>query len=81
MEKFLVSDTEGYALMKELTGNIGLPNPEYSLNISKYWEIKKDAAMCHQSQMRLMKQFFFIYEKKESHIKAFSKEYYTILTR
>ena len=83
LEKFLVSKTEGYKLMKKLTGNTGLPNPDYSLDITDYWEIKNDAALCHLSQIRLMKQFFFTYDKKskEKHIKAFSKEYYTIITR
>jgi LmbE family N-acetylglucosaminyl deacetylase len=83
MEKFLVSENPGYKLAKELNGNDGLPDPDYSLDITNYWEIKNSAAQCYQSVMYTMKHFFLTYDKKnkESHIKAFSKEYYTVITR
>jgi len=83
LEKFLVSENPGYKLAKELTGNDGLPDPDYSLDITNYWEIKNNAAQCYQSKMNTMKLFFLTYDKKnrERHIKAFSKEYYTVISR
>jgi N-acetylglucosamine malate deacetylase 2 len=83
LEKFMVSENPGYKLAKELTGTDGLPAPDYSLDITNYWEIKNNAAQCYQSKMNTMKHFFLTYDKKnkESHIKAFSKEYYLVKTR
>jgi len=83
LEKFLVSENDGYKLAKELTGTDGLPDPDYSLDITNYWETKNNVAQCYQSVMYTMKHFYFTYDKKnkESHIKAFSKEYYTVTTR
>jgi LmbE family N-acetylglucosaminyl deacetylase len=83
LEKFLVSENDGYKLAKELTGTDGLPDPDYALDITNYWETKNNVAQCYQSVMYTMKQFFFTYDKnnKENHIKAFSKKYYTVTTR
>jgi N-acetylglucosamine malate deacetylase 2 len=83
LEKFLVSENPGYKLAKELNGNDGLPDPDYSLDITNYWEIKNNAAQCYQSVMYTLKHFFLTYDKKnrESHTRAFSKEYYTVVTR
>ncbi|MDZ7741520.1 MAG: PIG-L family deacetylase [Bacteroidota bacterium] len=83
LEKFLVSENDGYKLAKELTGTDGLPDPDYSLDITNYWETKNNVAQCYQSVMYTMKHFFLTYDKKnkESHIKAFSKEYYTVTTK
>jgi len=83
LEKFMVSENPGYKLAKELNGNDGLPDPDYSLDITNYWEIKNSAAQCYQSKMYTMKRFYLTYDKKnkEKHTKAFSKEYYTVITR
>jgi LmbE family N-acetylglucosaminyl deacetylase len=83
LEKFMVSENPGYKLAKELNGNYGLPDPDYSLDITNYWEIKNNAAQCYQSKIHTMKLFYLTFDKKnrESHIKAFSKEYYTVITR
>ena len=83
LEKFLVSENDGYKLAKELTGYDGLPEPDFSLDITKYWEIKNNVAQCYQSVMYTMEHFFFTYDQKnkENHIKAFSKEYYTVIAR
>ncbi len=81
LERFLVSKSPGYELSKKLTGSEGLPNPDISVNIEKYWHIKDEAARCHQSQIKILKRFYIVYEEidKEKHIKAFGKEYYRVV--
>jgi LmbE family N-acetylglucosaminyl deacetylase len=81
LEKFLVSKSPGYELSKKLTGSEGLPKPEVSVNIEKYWNIKNEAARCHQSQIKILKRFYIVYEEtdKEKHIDAFGKEYYRVV--
>jgi len=81
LEKFLVSKSPGYELSKNLTGSEGLPKPDVSVNIEKYWNIKNEAARCHQSQIKILKRFYIVYEEinKEKHIKAFGKEYYRVV--
>ncbi len=81
LESFLVSKSPGYELSKRLTGSQGLPNPDISVNIEKYWKVKNEAANCHQSQIKILKRFYIVYEEKnkEEHIKAFNKEYYRVI--
>ena len=81
LERFLVSKSPGYELSKKLTGSKGLPKPDISVNIEKYWNVKNEAASCHQSQIKIMRRFYIVYDEsnKEKHIKAFSKEYYRIV--
>lgn len=81
LERFLVSKSPGYELSKKLTGSKGLPKPDVSVNIGKYWNVKNEAASCHQSQIKIMRRFFIVYDEsnKENHVKAFSKEYYRIV--
>jgi len=59
----------------------GLPKPDVSVNIEKYWNIKNEAARCHQSQIKILERFYIVYEEndKEKHIKAFGKEYYRVV--
>jgi len=81
LESFLVSKSPGYELSKKLTGSKGLPQPDISVNIEKYWKVKNEAASCHQSQIKIMKRFYIVYEErnKEKHTKAFNKEYYRVV--
>lgn len=81
LEKFLVAQSPGYELSKKLTGSKGLPKPDVSVDITKYWHIKNEAAKCHQSQIKTLKRFYIVYEEqnKEAHLKAFGKEYYRVV--
>jgi N-acetylglucosamine malate deacetylase 2 len=81
LEHFLVSKSPGYELSKNLTRSEGLPKPDVSVNIEKYWNIKNEAARCHQSQIKILERFYIVYEEndKEKHIKAFGKEYYRVV--
>ena len=81
LEKFLVSRSPGYKLSKELTGSAGLPSPDVAIDIKEYWPVKNKAANCHQSQIKILKKFYIVYEeaKKENHINAFNKEYYRVV--
>lgn len=80
LEQFLAAKVESYEITKAITGSDGLPDPEVSLDIQKYWPAKNSAAQCYQSQARTQGKFFVIYEEQnaEEHIRAFSKEYYTV---
>jgi N-acetylglucosamine malate deacetylase 2 len=81
LEKFLVSSSPGYELSKKLTGSDGLPKPDVSIDIRKYWPVKNEAAKCHRSQADIMERFYISYDKKLEieHINAFSKEYYKVV--
>jgi N-acetylglucosamine malate deacetylase 2 len=83
LEKFMITGNPAYGLAKDLTGNEGLPPPDYALDIRKYWELKNDAARCHESQVGGLRPFYVFYEEKykQEHIEAFSKEYYTLKKR
>lgn len=83
LEEFLVGNTPGYGLSIELCQNNGLPEPDFALNIEKYWPLKNAAAQCYESQKRTLSKFFCIYEaaNENDHIKAFCKEYYTFVER
>lgn len=80
LESFLVAKSPGYAWAKKLTGSDGLPDPDFALDIRPYWDAKNEAGLCYQSQIRILRKFSLVYddENKESHINAFSKEYYTL---
>ncbi|MEM9834707.1 MAG: PIG-L deacetylase family protein [Bacteroidota bacterium] len=81
LEEFLVSKTPGYELSKRLTGSNGLPKPDVSVDIRNYWNVKNHAARCHQSQIKILKRFYMVYDpsNEEEHKKAFSKEYYRVV--
>jgi N-acetylglucosamine malate deacetylase 2 len=81
LERFLVSRSPGYDLAKRLTGSNGLPNPDVSVNIINYWNVKNEAAQCYQSQIETLKKFYIVYadKNKDEHINAFNKEYYRVL--
>ncbi len=81
LERFLVSKTPGYEFSKKLTGSKGLPRPDIAVDLEKYWDIKNEAAQCHQSQLKILQRFYIVYpeKSKEMHIKAFSREYYSIV--
>lgn len=83
LEKFLATNNPAYELARGLTGSKGLPEPDYALDIRKYWELKNDAARCHQSQVGGLGPFYLFYDEKnkQEHIEAFSKEYYTLKKR
>lgn len=81
LETFLVSGSPGYELAKSLTGSSGLPKPDVSIDITKYWKAKNEAGRCHQSQIDILKRFYIVYDEKNQHehINAFSKEYYRVV--
>lgn len=81
LEQFLVSKTPGYELAKRLTGSAGLPKPDASVDIQQYWKVKNAAASCHQSQIKILKRFYIVYDpsNEAAHTKAFSKEYYRVV--
>lgn len=81
LEQFLAGPVGSYELTCSITGSEGLPEPEAALDITSYWPVKNEAAHCYQSQMRTLSKFFMAYDERdaEAHIKAFSKEYYTIV--
>ena len=83
LEKFLASKSSGYELSKKLTGSKGLPKPDVSVNIKEYWKVRNEAALCHQSQLTILKSSYMVYDKKNEaqHISAFSKEYYKIVEK
>ena len=83
LEKFLVSKTPAYDLSLKLTGSLGLPTPDVSIDITPYWERKNASAHCHQTQTKTLKKFYMLYdeENKDQHIHAFSKEYYRVVER
>ena len=83
MEGFLIGGLKVYKSAIKLTGNQGLPKPEFRLNIEKYWEVKNNAGHCYKSQKRTLEKFFLIsnFENIQKHSKAFSNEYYTVLER
>ena len=76
----MLNDLPAYKYSKKLTGNEGLPKPDVALNITDYWGIKNDVALCHKSQFRTLN--FYMIAKKgelEAHSKAFNTEYYTVI--
>ncbi|MBE0662437.1 MAG: PIG-L family deacetylase [Bacteroidales bacterium] len=83
LESFFVAKSPGYEWAKKLTGSDGLPDPDFALDIRPYWEAKNEAGLCYQSQIKILRKFSLVYdeENKQSHINAFSKEYYTLLKR
>jgi N-acetylglucosamine malate deacetylase 2 len=83
LESFLVKKSPGYNLARKLTGSNGLPMPDAAVDIRKYWKVKNEAARCHLSQIDILKRFYITYEARdeESHINAFSKEYYRVIKR
>ena len=83
LEKFLAAKSSGYELSKKLTGSKGLPKPDVSVNIKEYWKVRNEAALCHQSQLRILKRSYMVYDKEreDEHINAFSKEYYRIIEK
>lgn len=83
LEGFLVAKTPGYDHARRLTGSEGLPRPDIAVDIRKYWKVKNEAARCHHSQIDILKRFYIVYNDKdeESHINAFSKEYYRLISR
>lgn len=83
LETFLVANSKMYKMTKKIEEVDGMTKPNLALDIKKYWPIKNAAALCHKSQMRILKNAYLVYEEadKESHINAFSKEYYKVLKR
>lgn len=83
LENFLVAKTPGYDQARKVTGSDGLPAPDIAVDIRKYWKIKNEAARCHLSQINILRKFYIMYDEKdeESHINAFSKEYYRLISR
>jgi N-acetylglucosamine malate deacetylase 2 len=83
LESFLVAKSPGYELARNLTGSNGLPKPDVTVDIRKYWKAKNEAAMCHRSQIDILKRFYITYNAKdeENHINAFSQEYYRVIAR
>jgi N-acetylglucosamine malate deacetylase 2 len=81
LEKFLVARSPGYEHSKKLTGSNGLPKPDVSVDIKEYWNAKNEAAKCHQSQLKILKRFYIVFDEKnkDEHINAFSKEYYRVV--
>ncbi len=78
LEQFLVANTKMYKLTKELNKENGLPEPNVSLDIKKYWPIKNTAGHCHQSQIGILRKVHLVYEQENwiDHINTFPKEYY-----
>ena len=83
LEQFLVAGKPGYDLALQRTGSKGLPNPDFALNIEKYWPLKDKAARCYVSQEKTLDKFYMMYkpENAEAHAKAFGREYYTLVKR
>jgi len=81
LEELLAAPIESYELTKSITGSSGLPDPDFSLDIKKFWPLKNRAGQCYQSQIRTLNKFYMVYEEKnaEAHINAFSNEYYTVI--
>lgn len=83
LEKFLVARSPGYDLQRRLTGSEGLPAPDVAVDIREYWPAKNSAALCHRSQLDILRRFFIVYDEKDAaeHKDAFSREYYRIVSR
>ncbi len=83
LEKFLVSRSPGYELQKRITESEGLPTPDVAVDIRKYWKTKNRAAMCHQSQIDILRRFFIVYDEEDEaeHTEALSMEYYRVIRR
>lgn len=83
LEKFLVSRSPGYELQKRITGSEGLPVPDKAVDIRKYWKTKNRAAMCHQSQIDILRRFLIVYDDEDEveHTEALSMEYYRVIRR
>lgn len=81
LEKFLVSRSPGYELQRKLTGSEGLPAPDIAVDLRKYWKTKNKAAMCHQSQIDILRRFFIVYDEEDEavHTETFSREYYRVV--
>lgn len=83
LEKYIVSKVPSYELSKKITGSKGMPKPDVSIDIGKYWEIKNDAGHCHKSQMNILKNAFIVYDEvnKKEHQNTFNKEYYRVFKK
>lgn len=81
LEYFMLGDIPAYKHSKKLTGSKGLPNPDVALNITDYWEIKNEVALCHKSQLKTLNKFYMVADENnlELHSKAFNTEYYTVI--
>lgn len=81
LEHFYLNNSQAYDLSKELTGSKGLPDPDVSIDITDYWSVKNDMALCHKSQFNTLKKFYLVSEEGnlEAHARAFSKEYYAVV--
>jgi len=81
LEKFMLSKIPAYDYQMSLTGSKGLPRPDVSIDITKFWNIKNEVALCHESQFRTLNKFHMVANKNdlEAHSNAFNKEYYTII--
>ncbi len=81
LEKFMLNEIPSYHYSKKLTGSNGLPEPDVAFNITEYWSIKNQVALCHKSQFKTLNKFHMVAKEGdlEAHSKAFSKEYYTVI--
>lgn len=83
LEKFLVSRSPGYELQKRITGSEGLPAPDVAVDIRKYQKTKNRAAMCHRSQIDILRRFYIVYDEEDEaeHSEALGMEYYRVIRR
>jgi len=83
INNFMFIGTEPYEYSKKIVGEKSLPKPNYSINITEYWDYKYNAAKCHKSQKQVMYNYYLLYDRKEKneHIKAFNKEYYFVISK
>jgi len=77
-EQLMLNSAESYKNAIKLTGNKTLPDPTVAFDISKYWNVKRNAASLYASQEGSMKKFFLLPEIQDTtnHYKTFDKEYY-----
>jgi N-acetylglucosamine malate deacetylase 2 len=83
LEVFLFGKSKAYNMTKDLTGTKGLPYPDVSIDLHKYWYIKNNAGHCYVSQVSTLKKFYQVFEEKyrEEHINSFTREYYVLMRR
>lgn len=77
-EQLMLSSAGSYKNAMKFTGNKSLPNPTVAFAISKYWNLKRNAASQYVSQSGSMKRFFLLPEIQDTtnHYNAFDREYY-----
>lgn len=78
LEQLVLGSKESYKNASKVTGNKKLPNPTIAFDISKEWNVKRNAAFLYTSQAEILKKFYLLPEPSDTtdHYESFDREYY-----